>query len=590
MLIMQHIKLLIIDDEIVDRIYYKRILKEGLHFSYETLEAANAKEAIDILKNNSIDCVLLDYQLPDMNGVELLKIIKKTSEKFMPIIMLTGQGNENIAVNAMKEGVTDYINKRHIEPILLVKAITSAIRNSQLKKIIYQQKKQLKYYAYYDELTGFMNRHAFEAMLNRSLSDAKQLNGSLAVLLIDIDNFVIINDSFGYLAGDEILIEMSKRLTNLLPKETIISRFAGNEFAILLTGSITDEEVAATAKNIIDKLNQSYPLSIDTVYITVSVGIACYPHDHLQPELLKCANIALTRVKAGAQGTFQFYSEEMDKVYQKNLAIEKSLRDAIHNKKEFSIVFQPIFELNTKKIFGMEVGVHWQQPQAGLMLPDQLMSIAEKSGLAGSIAAFALDTMNEYFSDSQAFSKKQRLHWVIDIPFLPRHLIHPLIAEGLRKLLATIKLKIEHVELEFTESILMEQARNQFPLEKIEGFSIQLAMSHLKIEYSSLSRLIQLPVTSLKINHFFVQSLDDGAYHPLIIQSMIQSIICLGNNLKLNVIAEGVETETQYRFLKDHGCNYATGNYFCKPLHAKEIDNFLQLKMEMINGINNVTK
>src|SRR3989338_9760759 len=151
---MHSIKLLIIDDEVVDRAYYQRMLRQSATIPYEATEAINAKEALDYLQHHEVDCILLDYQLPDMNGIDLLKKIKEKLGKFTPVIMLTGRGDEQVAVTAIKNGAEDYFIKNKIDPTVLMKAILNAIRSSQLKKTINQQKKQLKYYAYYDSLTG----------------------------------------------------------------------------------------------------------------------------------------------------------------------------------------------------------------------------------------------------------------------------------------------------------------------------------------------------------------------------------------------------------------------------------------------------
>src|SRR3990167_3668111 len=301
---MQSVKLLIIDDEVIDRAYYQRMLRQSANIPYEAVEAINAKEALDYLQDHEVDCILLDYQLPDMHGVDLLKKIKEISGKFVPVIMLTGRGDEQVAVDALKNGAEDYFIKNKIEPNILMKTILNAIRTSQLKKIIHQQKKQLKHYTYYDNLTGLINRHSFEEITGYALSEAKRLKHELAILLIDIDNFMSINDSLGFLAGNEMLIETGKRLKSILSKEIIISRLGDDEFAVLLTGLDIDVYAAKIAQKIIDEINKPYQLSVDQVRVSATIGISYYPGSgESLVELLKNANAALSRTKQSARGT-----------------------------------------------------------------------------------------------------------------------------------------------------------------------------------------------------------------------------------------------------------------------------------------------
>lgn len=295
---MRNIKLLIIDDEVIDRAYYQRMLRQTNEAIFEAVETVNANEALNYLQTHEVDCILLDYQLPDMNGLELLKKIKETNAKFTPVIMLTGRGDEQIAASAIKRGAEDYFIKNKIEPNVLIKAILNAIRSSQLKKIIQQQQEQLEYYAYYDNLTGLLNRHSFEKTAEYALSEAKRLNYELAILLIDLDNFMSINDAMGFLAGNEMLIETGLRLKKVLPKEVIIARLGDDEFAVLLTGLEIDVYAANAARNIIAEIKKPYQLSIDTIVVSAAIGISYYPLSGSNLlELIKSANAALVLAK-----------------------------------------------------------------------------------------------------------------------------------------------------------------------------------------------------------------------------------------------------------------------------------------------------
>lgn len=302
---MPKIKFLIVDDELVDRTYYQRVLTQFFDIPYDMLEANSALHALEILQSNSMDCILLDYMLPDMNGIELLKRIKEIPGLYTPVIMLTRQGNETIAVQAMKSGAVDYISKDKMEPEQFVKLIKDIIRNYQLKIIINEQTKNLKNYPYYDSLTGLINRHTFEEMAAHAISDSKHFNYSLMLFLIDLDNFMNINDSFGHLAGDEILIEISIRLRQILPNDGIIARLRNDEFAVLLTGLEKEINVDSVANMILEKISEPYQLITDITYVSACIGVSCYS-EKIQgvTELLKNADTALAHAKVAGRGKF----------------------------------------------------------------------------------------------------------------------------------------------------------------------------------------------------------------------------------------------------------------------------------------------
>ncbi len=572
---MQSVKLLIIDDEVVDRAYYQRMLRQSADIPYEAKEVVNGKEALEYLKDNEVDCILLDYQLPDITGLDLLKSIKEIAGKFVPVIMLTGRGDEQVAVAAIKSGAEDYFIKNKIEPQVLMKTILNAIRSSQLKKIIYQQKKQLKYYAYYDNLTGLINRHSFEEITQYALSEAKRLQHELAILFVDIDNFMSVNDSFGYLAGNEMLIETGKRLKNVLPKEVIISRLGDDEFAILLTGVDIDIYAANVARKIIDEINKPYQLSIDTLNVSATIGISYFPGSATTlSDLLKQANVALGRAKRIMRSTFQFYSEELNRLCETDLELEKSLQDAVKTNNEFFLVYQPRYELITKKIVGVDIKLRWQHPKLGLMIPEQFMSIAEKSGLTIPIAKWALEKLAQDLKKIRAINKHE-FEVVIDISLSSFQLGNYQIVDALRNLLTVCELPARSIILEINEVTLLEYIKNESVIEKLRNLSIQPVLISLNIDSTFVDRLSKLPISSLKIDKKIVNDLSKRKYSLAVIKSILQ----LANGLKLKVIAAGIDDETKCSLLITEGCLFGKGNYLSPALN---IEDFLKLLIKEV--------
>lgn len=563
---MRSIRLLIVDDEVVDRAYYQRMLRQSVNIPYEVIEAVSGQEALEYLKDHEVDCILLDYQLPDINGLELLTKIKKMSGKFVPVIMLTGRGDEEVAVNAMKEGAEDYFIKNKIEPHVLMKTIQAVIRNSQLKKTIYEQKKQLKYYAYYDNLTGFVNRHTFDEIAKHALIEAKRLHHELAILLIDLDNFTSVNDSLGFLAGNELLIETAKRIKNVLPKEVIVARLGDDEFAVLLTGLDIDIYAATIARKIVEEINLPYQLSIDKAHIGASIGIAYYPgSSESLNELFKNANSALSLAKSTNRGSFKFYSEELNKIFKTDLELEKALNDAMVTSQEFYLLYQPRFECLSKKLVGIEVILRWNHPELGLLVPCQFMSIADKAGLLIPLAKWMIEQLVEELIKISKESLK-KLSISIDLNLSPFQLSNYQVADAIKNLIEKTALPARNIELEINETTLTKYLQTDSVFEKLHGISIQPKIHTFEIA-STLNELMKLPITSLRIDKTFVQELEKRKYSIALVKSILQ----LARELELNVVAEGVDNETQYNALLMHGCSQVQGDFFSKPLTIDEL-------------------
>jgi diguanylate cyclase (GGDEF)-like protein len=573
------LKILIVDDDDVDRAYYKRSLAQYLNIPCEIIETDNAREAIKLCEKKDIDCVLVDYILPDLSGLELVKQLKKNNE-FLPIIMLTGQGDESIAVAAMKEGVSDYIVKSQQNPLNLVKTIMNATEKSRLQLQIQEQMEQLRHYAYYDELTGFLNRHAFEEVATREIAEAKRRpHDFLAILYMDLDNFKNVNDTLGHPAGDELLKEAAKRLNTILRSEDIRARLGGDEFAVLLTHLKSTEDANKIACKIIEEICLPYQLSINIVHVGASIGIACYPDagDNLT-ELLKNADIALYRAKESGRGTLQFYSEEMKQTHQKRLFIEQGLHNAIL-KQEFFLEYQPKFILETQTIIGMEALLRWNHPQLGVIFPDQFIPIAEESGLIIPIGQWVLETACRQFQLWNQLSSG-RLSLTIAINLSPRQLTNANFVETMSQILKSSGVPAECIELEITESTLMRYAQNELILQGLHALSLQITIDDFGRGYSSLSRLKQLPISSLKIDYYFVKDISEEKMDG----SIVKSIVNIGKDLGLYVVAEGIETEAQLNFLLKCGCPAGQGNYFSKPLGAEKMTalllHYLSMKVD----------
>lgn len=307
-----NITLLIIDDNSTDRVNCIRLLQKSSQLACEIIEAENASMALAALDKTNIDCVLLDYKLPDQDGIEVLKVIKDKFGELIPVIMLTGQGSESIAVSAMKEGAADYLVKDTIDSQIIIKTVVNAIKTAQLKQTIQEQKERLEYYAYYDSLTGLINRHTFEELVHQAIIYAQRHNDMLAVILIDLDNFMSINESLGQLAGDDILIETAHRIKNLLPDDAILARWGNDEFIVMLTGPDIEKLISTLSQAILKDIKKRISLTNEVINVSATIGVACYPTNCKDVNrILKNAYSALNYARKNHHGTIQQYTSDM---------------------------------------------------------------------------------------------------------------------------------------------------------------------------------------------------------------------------------------------------------------------------------------
>ena len=302
--------LLIVEDNPDDVFAYKRYIKLSLEVK-QIVVFDLAEKAIDYIEKNSVDCILLDYQLPDMSGLHFIEKLNKVNLfATPPIIMLTGSGSENIAVQALKSGVIDYIIKNEITSDILCKAITNAIEKTKLIKLVQAQADELKQRAYNDYLTGVPNRLRLQELASQSLARAKRNKTKVGIMMIDLDGFKLVNDKIGHDAGDELLKQVVQRLTKIIRENDNIGRFGGDEFVLLLE-DINLDYIKSLASRIIKATEKVFKINNQKVFISSSIGIAVYPENGTQLlDLFKKADVALYQAKNTGKGKFYLLNKQ----------------------------------------------------------------------------------------------------------------------------------------------------------------------------------------------------------------------------------------------------------------------------------------
>jgi diguanylate cyclase (GGDEF)-like protein/PAS domain S-box-containing protein len=433
-----------------------------------------------------------------------------------------------------------------------------------------QGEEQIHYLANHDPLTSLPNRAMFSEVLNLGLQNARRYNRTFAVLFIDLDRFKIINDTLGHEAGDKLLQEMGRRITQTVRTGDFVARLGGDEFVVLVEGVSEPKQVESVARKILSALIKPMFIREQECRVTASIGICMYPADAQDEQsLMKNADIAMYRAKDEGKNTYQFYSEEMNLHSFERMALETSLRRGLE-RNEFFLHYQAKLDLTNGRITGVEALVRWQHPDLGMIPPAQFIPLAEETGLIVPVGNWVLNTacMQNVAWQQEGLPPLRMAVNLSARQFVDENLLID-IAEALKK----SGMQADLLELELTESMVMQHAeRAGKVLAAIKQLGVHVAIDDFGVGYSSLANLKRFPIDTLKVDRSFIRDI------PLDIEdkAITQAIIAMGKSLNLTVVAEGVETLEQETFLRDQGCDETQGYYFSRPIPSDQFADLLR--------------
>lgn len=428
---------------------------------------------------------------------------------------------------------------------------------------------RIQFLAYYDALTELPHRALLQDRMEVALADARRRGEKIAVMFLDLDGFKEINDSFGHSFGDVFLKEVAKRIQDCGRERDTVARVGGDEFVVLQSSAKEAADAAIAAERIMTALSEPFVIQGQSLNASCSVGVSMFPEHGTDSEvLIRNADAAMYCAKSDGRGKIRFFTNEMNVEAQERLTMDKNLRLAL-DREEFFLVYQPQVKIETGRIIGLEALIRWPHPKLGLIPPDRFIPIAENNGMIVPIGEWVLRT-------ACAQARKWQDDGLAAVPVAVNVSAVQFRQEGfpalIRKVLMETGLSAGCLELELTESLLLSDVDVVFAtLRELKKMGLQLAIDDFGTGYSSLSYLKRFPVDKLKIDRSFVRDIAVDSEDAAI----TTAIISMARNLRLNVIAEGVETEEQMSFLRDHGCDEIQGYYFSKPLSADDATSML---------------
>ncbi len=566
---------------------------------YKVRSVISGQMALTVAKAAQPDLILLDIKMPEMDGYEVCRRLKANSAtQEIPVIFLSALDEVLDKVRAFEVGGADYIEKpfqleevvARIDTQLQLRLARRELQNlnldleqrvrqrtTQLEREISARQdaqEKLLHMALHDDLTELPNRTFLMKRLGQILESAKQRDDDtcFAVLFLDCDRFKVINDSLGHYLGDKVLVAMARRLESCVPVSSTVARLGGDEFIVLLENIPDLESVIQVTERIQAEMRIPFQLDDREFQTTVSIGIALGHKGYTQPEhLLRDADAAMYHAKESCKGSYSVFQEALHHPLSNQFYIESELHQAL-KQDGLLLHYQPIISLLSNKLVGFEALVRWQHPERGLISPGSFIAIAEQSSLIESIDLWVMDGVCKQL---RAWQQLQLVspEFRVGSNFSARHFTNPELANQIRVILDRHDIDGRSLNLEVTEQELMRNAASAVDsIARLRKYNINVAIDDFGTGYSSLSYLQRFPIDILKIDRVFVAGLESQDRNTAI----IKAVIALARSLEMQVVAEGVESETQRELLRGMGCELAQGFSFSAPIDTAGATNLLK--------------
>jgi diguanylate cyclase len=514
------------------------------------------------------DVILCDHSLPKLNAPKALRIVQEYGPE-IPFLIVSGSIENDAVAAAMMAGAADMISKDHLPR--LVPAVKRELEKSTALADLRQARAHIRQMSYYDQLTGLPNREFLARSVEHLIGVSGPANArgdTFALMVINLSRFLLIPRTLGAEAGNQTLRLVGERIRKCIGDAGLVASLSGDKYAVLLSAYRGHAQLLAILDRLNEEISRPLKMADRELFLATRTGISLYPQDGRDfHKLIINAEIAMSQVQTDGGRNHKFFDPGMNAADQKRLTLEHAVHRAL-KQKEFSLHYQPQFDVRSGALVGAEALMRWQTSDGNWISPTEFIPVLEETGLIVPLGEWALKTacLQNLAWQNAGFAPIRIAVNLSAIQFRQAELV-PMV----RRVLAETGLDRRYLELEITENIAMHNEESVIDaLSELNDMGISLAIDDFGTGYSSLSYLKRFPVHKLKIDRSFVNGItasDDG--------SIVQAIIALACNLKLEVIAEGVETEPQMAFLRSCGCNEVQGFLFSQPLPAEKMERFL---------------
>jgi diguanylate cyclase len=572
---------LVVDDDPGARLLIGTALEMA---GFRVTTAADGPSALEEFRTRPVDCVVLDVVMPGMSGFDVCGALRATPDcRHVPILMQTSLDDMESVNRAYDAGATDFSSKG-INPMLLAQRVKFLVRAKQTQDQLRESEARVRYLAYYDPLTSLPNRQRLLQVIEQHIAWAVLRQRGIAVLMLDVDNFSRINDTHGQAVGDALLKELAGRLQLCLrdsergPAQSDdavrtddindwVARTGADEFALALPGVATVDAAESVARRIQSTLRRPFAFAQQEMALSASIGISIFPADAADAEaLVKNADAAMHHAKRIGQGGVEFFKKSISTRAAKHLSLEADLRKALE-RQEFTLNYQPRLALSDLRVEAVEALLRWSHPQRGFVPPDEFIPLAEQSGLIVEIGDWVL---REACAQARRWHDAGAAKWQVAVNVSGVQFRDGSLVRRVSSAIDAAGVDARMIELEFTEGALIEYSSAvSKAVKSLKELGVATALDDFGTGYSSMSYLRHFPIDTLKIDRAFVRDIasKSAGNAPL-----VDAIIAMAKSLGLATVAEGVETEAQWQYLRNRDANQVQGFLFCRPVAVSELE------------------
>jgi len=570
--------ILLVEDSPLDQALVEAMLEQAFSVNYQLESITHYRDIEPKLCNkNSINMLILDMNLPDRSGVRNVSDIAQ-AHPHLPIIVLTGDRNSETALQSLKNGAQDFLNKNDVTPDSLAKSL----RYAQERKNIEQQltsalgelerrNHELEVLAQRDALTGLPNRAFFQELATIRLSEAAASNTIIGLLFLDLNGFKQINDTYGHATGDQLLQAVAQRIQSQVRENDFAARLGCDEFVILTEGLETKRCIEPITQRLMQAFSAPFIIDGHDLHVTPSVGVAFHPDAHRLEELLKHADAAMYEAKASKLSGAYIYNKELNSKFSRMNEIGDRLKDAL-KKHELSVSFQPVSAVAAPHTIYMESLIRWNSPDLGKVSPDEFIDIAENTPVINDITQ---EVMRYSAATVKRLAENNLEHLLekISINICASQLDDENFYARFIHWARVANMPLSKICIEITERQLIEKTELcKLHFSKLKKMGVSIALDDFGTGYSSLTHLVELDIDILKIDRRLIANIDTNPDHA----ALVAGITEMAHRMGITVIAEGIERIEEYRLLAGINCDFLQGFFIEKPLNQDDLINFYQ--------------